>query len=82
MWKLIEIRWLSFSANKRTPVLTFSSATPRSEAKTNDQMQNGLHSNHQSIQAQNFKQVYICAAYILDCARYHTMWSIRKYGNQ
>ena len=57
-------------------------ATLRPEAKTNGQMQNGLHGNQGSNQSQNFKQVYICTGYSLDRSGCHTVYSIRRAGNQ
>ena len=60
-----------------------SFAAPRSEAKTNDQMQNGrLHGNQGCDHSQNVKPVQICTGYPLDCGRCHTVYSILRAGNQ
>ena len=57
-------------------------ATPRSEGKTNDQMQNGPHDNQGGDQSQNFKQVHFCTGDRLDRGRCHTVYGILRAGNQ
>ena len=57
--------------------------TPRSEGKTDNQLQNGVLGNHWKDQSWNIKQVHIWSGCtIVDCIRWHTYWSILRYGIQ